>query len=137
MVRQGARYGRTARPRGDVGFGSWEARNPQSAMASLEGLFLVGLGWRRRKQLLSVVKNWRENPFVFFLLLFVAEFSIIFSAAITNFGLLARQRVMATPFLIMLLCLKHARGKERELEEPAYKSSLELPRALRASAPRA
>jgi len=97
----------------------------------------VGLGWRRRKQLLSVLRNWRENPFVFFLLLFVAEFSIIFSAAITNFGLLARQRVMATPFLIMLLCLKHARGKERELEEPANRSSLELPRALRAAAPRA
>ena len=117
----------------------WEARNPQSAMASLEGLFLAGLAWKRRKQLFAVVKNWRENPFVFFLLLFVAEFSIIFSAAITNFGLLARQRVMAAPFLVMLLCLKNVRGEERELEEPARRSygALEPLRALRAAAPRA
>jgi hypothetical protein len=84
----------------------WEARNGQSAVAAIEGLFLAWLAWTRRKQLSLVIRNWRENPFVFFALMFVVEFSIIFSAAISNFGLLVRQRVMAMPFLIMLLCAR-------------------------------
>ena len=114
----------------------WEVRNAQSAIAALEGLLLATLMWKRRKQLGLVLKNWRENPFVFFLLLFVTEFSIIFSAAITNFGLLARQRVMAMPFLLMLLCLRGAQANEWAGSSREFFAAFGAARALRASAPR-
>ena len=84
----------------------WEVRNAQSAIAAAEGLFLAVLVWKRRKQLVLVIRNWRQNPFVFFALVFVLEFSIVFSTAISNLGLLVRQRVMALPFLIFVLCAR-------------------------------
>ncbi|HTC77852.1 MAG TPA: hypothetical protein VK657_04510, partial [Terriglobales bacterium] len=52
----------------------------------------------------------RETAVILAAILFVAQFSIIFSAAITNFGLLARQRVMAMPFLVLLLCFHKTRA---------------------------
>jgi hypothetical protein len=37
-----------------------------------------------------------------FLALYAVEFTIIYASAVTNFGLLNRQRVMLLPFAIML-----------------------------------
>jgi hypothetical protein len=37
-----------------------------------------------------------------FLVLYTIEFTVIFAAATTNFGLLNRQRVMLLPFTLML-----------------------------------
>jgi hypothetical protein len=81
----------------------WEARSATSVIASAEGLLLLWLAWRRRRILMMAVRRWRSNPFSAFLLLFVIEFCLIYSAAITNFGLLARQRVMALPMVLILL----------------------------------
>lgn len=98
----------------------WEARNAQSAVTAAEGLFLGFLIWHRRRQLVLIARNWRQSPFFFFAMMFTVEFSIIFSAAITNFGLLARQRVMATPFLVMLLCVTEvSQAGSRLVPQPA------------------
>jgi hypothetical protein len=83
----------------------WEARNLQSVLAALEGFGLFWFGLRRRKHIRALVSTWRQNSFVFFLLLFSAEFTVLFAAAISNFGLLVRERVMLLSFVLMLACV--------------------------------
>jgi hypothetical protein len=82
----------------------WEAQSATSIIAAGEGLLLLWLVVRRR-QLMRTLRRWRSNPFAAFMILFVIEFCLIYSAAVTNFGLLARQRVMALPMVLMLLCM--------------------------------
>jgi hypothetical protein len=80
----------------------FEVHNSQAALASAEGLFLLFLFVRRRKVLYQTLRHIRSNPFAMFLALYAVEFTIIYAAATTNFGLLNRQRVMLLPFAIML-----------------------------------
>ena len=81
----------------------WEARSLQSAGAALEGTFLLFLLWRRRRAFLTAIWNCRANPFILFILLYTAQLLLVFSLAITNFGLLARQRTMVMPMFVILL----------------------------------
>lgn len=83
----------------------WEVHNVMSAFAALEGLALLVWVWRRRREFWQVVRNWRE-PYVGFILAFALQFSLVFAAAISNFGILARQRIMLLPLVLMLLCAK-------------------------------
>ncbi len=80
----------------------FEVRNLQAAVASLEGLGLLVLFVRRRRVVYATLSRLRSNPFAMFLVLYTVEFTIIFAAATTNFGLLNRQRVMLLPFTLML-----------------------------------
>lgn len=83
----------------------WEATNAQSALAGLEGTFLLFLLWRARRAFLSALRSWRANTFVLFILVYIIEFCLVFSVAISNFGLLARQRVMVMPMFVILLAM--------------------------------
>lgn len=87
----------------------WEIHNLTSVISSLEGLFLLGLFIRNRRSLYAAVRNWRSNPFVFFVVLFSLQLAIVLSAAMSNFGLLSRERVMLLPFVMMLFCVHEAR----------------------------
>jgi hypothetical protein len=80
----------------------FEVHNFQAALASAEGLFLLSLFVRRRKVVYRTLGQIRSNPFAMFLALYAVEFTIIYASAVTNFGLLNRQRVMLLPFAIML-----------------------------------
>jgi hypothetical protein len=80
----------------------FEVRNFQAAFASLEGMGLLVLFVRRRKALYLTLARIRSNPFAMFLVLYAIEFTAIYAAATTNFGLLNRQRVMLLPFVLML-----------------------------------
>jgi len=80
----------------------FEVYNLQAALASFEGLLLLLMFVRRRKVLYWMLGQFRSNAFAMFLVLYTVEFTIIFAAATTNFGLLNRQRVMLLPFAIML-----------------------------------
>ena len=91
----------------------WEVHSLTSVISSLEGLFLLGLFVRNRRSLYAAVRNWRSNPFVFFMLLFSAQLAIILSAAMSNFGLLSRERVMLLPFVMMLFCVHEAPAPAR------------------------
>lgn len=81
----------------------WEVHNLPSTMASIEGLILLWFTWRRRKELLDILRRWKVDSFAAFLLIYTLQFSIIFAGAMSNFGLLARQRVMLLPCALMLL----------------------------------
>ncbi len=80
----------------------FEVHNFQAAFASLEGMGLLVMFLRRRKVLYRALLRIRSNPFAMFLALYAIEFTIIYAAATTNFGLLNRQRVMLLPFALML-----------------------------------
>ena len=80
----------------------FEVHNSQAAFASIEGLGLLIIFLRRRKVLYRTLTRIRSNSFAMFLVLYTIEFTIIYAAATTNFGLLNRQRVMLMPFALML-----------------------------------
>jgi hypothetical protein len=80
----------------------FEVNNSPAALASLEGMALLVMFVRRRKVLYRTLGHVRSNPFAMFLALYTIEFTIIYAAATTNFGLLNRQRVMLLPFTLML-----------------------------------
>lgn len=86
----------------------WEVHSLQSVVAALEGLLLLWIFVSRRRDLYAAVRNWRSKPFVLFVLLFAFQFSVVMSLAITNFGLLTRERVMLLPFVMMLFCTRAA-----------------------------
>lgn len=95
----------------------FEVRNVQAGFASLEGLGLLVLFWRRRKVLYRTLRKVRSDPFAMFLALYTVEFTLIFAAGTTNFGLLNRQRVMLAPFAIMLF-LTDLRLEQHEIPQP-------------------
>jgi hypothetical protein len=49
------------------------------------------------------VLNARDTPLIIFAISFFLIFSVVFSVSLSNFGLLARQRVMVLPLVLTLL----------------------------------
>jgi hypothetical protein len=80
----------------------WEVHNPQAAVACLEGLLLALYCWRKRHNVKASLRQWRRNSFVTFILCYSVGFIVVFSAAITNLGLLSRQRIMMIPVTLMI-----------------------------------
>jgi hypothetical protein len=81
----------------------WETNNAMAVIASAEGLFLLFLVVRRRVALFKLLINARSIPLVVFAISFFLIFSVVFSVSLSNFGLLARQRVMVLPLVLTLL----------------------------------
>ena len=82
----------------------YEASNLQGFLAAGEGLLLFALfctSWRRIR---SIPRMVRDTPYVTFCIGYVFAFVYAFSS-FSNFGILARQRVQALPFLLVLLAL--------------------------------
>lgn len=89
----------------------WEAENPLSLIASVEGLMLLALLVHARHRLVGAVRSLLRTPYVVLVfcysLLFVYGFS-----SFANFGVLTRQRVQLLPFLLVLLALPAFRREE-------------------------
>jgi hypothetical protein len=81
----------------------WEANNATAALACGESLLLLLFVLRRRAGLVRLMLRARSVPLVVFSVCFFAILSIVLSISISNFGLLARQRVMLLPLVLMLL----------------------------------
>lgn len=81
---------------------------PQLA-TSFEGVAVGGLAIASRKRLRYALSLWRTNAFVRFAWLYLAGFIIAFSA-VSNFGILARQRSQAWPLFLLLLAMPVAAG---------------------------
>jgi hypothetical protein len=81
----------------------WEINNLTAVFASGEGIALFIFAFCRRKYFFRLLRNARSSPLVVFSLLFFLLFSVVFSISISNFGLLARQRVMVLPLLLTLI----------------------------------
>jgi hypothetical protein len=81
----------------------WEISSAPTVIASAEGMFLLGLFWMNRRGVKYSLTHWRSHPFIGFILLFSLETAVALSCAFSNFGLLARERVMFMPLLLMLV----------------------------------
>ncbi|CAN5743715.1 hypothetical protein BH20ACT2_BH20ACT2_10090 [soil metagenome] len=94
-----------------------ETHNAQALVASLEGLFLLGLlawSWRR---VLAAGRRFLRSPFLAFALTYGLLFCVAFSS-IGNFGILARQRVQLYPLLVVVLALPAAWHRSAERAAP-------------------
>jgi len=104
----------------------WEAHNLQMLVQSLEGLLLIYLtvkAWPQLRRLPSVL---RRTPYVTFALTYTSAFVWAFSG-FGNFGILARQRVLMIPFLLVLLALPSV----ERMRESSGRHVRELARARR------
>jgi len=80
----------------------WEAHNLQALMEGLSGVFILFLIIWRIKNLGRAIAASISNTYLRYVLIYSIVFVIIF-AAITNFGTLARERVMMQSFFFMLV----------------------------------
>ena len=83
----------------------WEMRSSLALASAVESFGWIFLCWARRREIWSTLRHWRD-PFVGFLLMYSIIFSISFGGAISNFGILLRQRIMMTPLVLMILCAR-------------------------------
>lgn len=90
----------------------WEASSVQALATSLESLFLLGLiavSWRRFR---SLGEDFR-NPYLVFSLVYALLFIWAFSR-FGNFGIIARQRVLVLPFVLILASLPPVTSRSRD-----------------------
>jgi hypothetical protein len=73
-------------------------------IAALEGTFLLLLSLARWRSILNAIRTIRDRPYVAYVLAYTGLFIIAFSS-VSNFGLLARQRVQLMPLFLVLLSL--------------------------------
>jgi hypothetical protein len=82
----------------------WEIRSWQAGLSALEGAWLFGLFWQRRRSLMNLVAAMRQSPLMVYSVIFIFIFVFAMAPGISNFGLLVRQRAMMLPFSFFLLC---------------------------------
>jgi hypothetical protein len=73
------------------------------AIAFLEAFALLIFCVKRRNEFKAALRRCR-TPYIAFILIFSAEFSLAFAATVSNFGILVRQRIMLLPLMLMLFC---------------------------------
>ena len=82
----------------------FEAKSFATLLSAAEGMLLLGLLWISRRRLRSIPRMIRTTPYVAFCIGYLFAFTIAFSR-FANFGILARQRVQALPFLLVFIAL--------------------------------
>ena len=99
----------------------FEAGSTQELATSLECLgvlVLLAAGWNRVR---SVPRLVRTTPYLTYALGYVMAFTFAF-ASFANFGILARQRVQALPFLLVLVALPRFVDLTAPAEEPTLQA---------------
>jgi hypothetical protein len=89
----------------------WEAGNILALVASLETFALVVLTWRWRRTIAAGLRPVLRHPYGILALLFTVEFIVGFSN-FNNLGLLARERAMMWPFLLVVVAMTPATRDE-------------------------
>lgn len=102
----------------------FDAHSGQELASTAENLFVLWLTWRSRKRLRAIPQIWRTEPYVAYCIGFCAMFIFAFSA-ISNFGILSRQRTMTMPLFLALLCLPEYRPSWKI--EPVNESASRTP----------
>ncbi len=93
-----------------------EAENAQMLLTAVESLVLMAffvLSWRR---VWGALRQVWTNPYIRMALLYTLGFVIAF-AAISNFGILVRQRTQLYPFLLVILAVQPWYGRARRQYE--------------------
>jgi hypothetical protein len=104
----------------------WEAGGLLPLFASAEGLLiggLLGLAVLDGRRVLTAV---RRNPFVTFCLAYVLAYAVLFSG-FSNFAILVRQRTLAMPAFLVLICLSAATHQVTKRSPAATGASMQRP----------
>ncbi len=80
----------------------WEATNEQALLSAAEGTVLLIVTLLRFPAMVRGLRMTRRRPYFTYTLLFTAGFVMAFSTFL-NLGLMARQRSIVLPFLLVLL----------------------------------
>jgi hypothetical protein len=83
-------------------------------------LVLTLAAWPRLSGLPTLL---RRNPWLVFAVVYTLAFVIAFSG-FSNFGILARQRVLMIPFFLVLLALPRPLPKEKKITRDATRREL-------------
>lgn len=86
---------------------AFEVSNIQALLAAVEGTILMVLFILSWPRLRTIPRRLRKQPYVTYCLTYVILFCFMFSA-FQNFGILARQRVLVFPLVLVLLALPPA-----------------------------
>ncbi len=103
----------------------WEVHSPMAGIAFLEAFALFVFCWKRRNDFKAAVSRWR-TPYIAFILIFSAEFSLAFAATVSNFGILVRQRIMLIPLMLMLFCANLSKSGSVAVEADAQRDVTSL-----------
>ena len=90
----------------------FEVHNVPALLAAIEGTVLMALFVLSWPRLRTIPGRLRKQPYVTFCLTYTVLFCLVFSA-FQNFGILARERVMVYPFVLVLLALPAATASRR------------------------
>lgn len=96
----------------------WEAHNVVSLIAASESLLMCGLLALSWRSLLRALRMVPRTPMLAMAVAYLFVFIIAYST-FGNFGLLARERTQALPFLLMLCCLPLAPRRRASNSPPA------------------
>ena len=88
----------------------WEAGSVQALGASAEGIFMFWLVIRSRRRIRGALRSAFRRPYVAFSLFYLLGFLLAFSR-ISNFGIVARERVQVIPFALVFLAMPAALPK--------------------------
>ncbi|MDR7418502.1 MAG: hypothetical protein QN178_06295 [Armatimonadota bacterium] len=95
----------------------WEARNIPAMISAVEGslLFLL-MFFIRRRSVVAAIREARSSPLVIGAIVYALLFAFMFSA-VSNYAIIARQRVQLLPFVFVLIAyLGTARPARRGLD---------------------
>jgi len=81
----------------------WEASSAFILISALEVILMVLLIIWRRKQLWASLRGWRRNRLIAFSLVFVVLYSLMLGFSMSNLAIIARQRTLMLPMLLLLL----------------------------------
>lgn len=90
-----------------------EAATPAMLLTSIEALALAGLTLAAVPRFVASISRLRREAYSVYAATFVGVFVYLFSA-IGNFGILARQRTMMLPLLLVVIALPTARERVRD-----------------------
>lgn len=91
----------------------WEAGSPFMLVSAVEVIVLVALIVLRRRQLRVALRDWRQHRLIGFSVVFVVLCALMLGFAMSNLAIIARQRVLLFPALLLLL---QQRGDEARNE---------------------
>ncbi len=81
----------------------WEARSPFLLVSALEVVVLLVLVIVRRRQIWAFARDWRSHRLIVFSIVFVVLYAVMLGFSMSNLGIIARQRVLLLPMVLLML----------------------------------
>jgi len=104
-----------------------EAHNPMALVSSLEMMAFWMLVIYRRRQLWSGLRSWRTNRLMRFVIPFSLLYVLMIGLTFQNLGIIARQRTLVMPALLLLLAGAESVRQTVRVDVPQLRRSWRQP----------